>query len=292
MKVFDDLDALCDHAIMAMHPEGCCERAYRPEDPHPGSHLWPVVTPRTTIEALGGTVELFFHHYSDYSDDSQTFYLALRGTNGTVLLARVAQWDSDLDELPEIVRFSGDETNVVVETVQDWWNEDHTRVVRKRETTRCTLDDQGTISCGGECPRLAPDVQPPKLDCAALEAFDWSTLSRGERTESSGMLYDSITFDRAQDFLGVAGDEYEDHEHMDVHELDGGLRVTYPAPHRWVLSFGQIPLLSSWKPIRVGRAPGGLFVSSRSRGVDRIHRLRVETLELEPVFPGVCGGEE
>jgi hypothetical protein len=177
-----------------------------------------------------------------------------------------------------------------VTTLQQWWlhEEPYERLVR--ETTRCTLDAGGRLRCDGECPTLALAGSPPPLDCAALASFDWGTLSRGRDVlDEWGGWDDEFQQEVAEDHLGIEGADYHPVAIRRIEVGDRTLTVLEPVPDKWVLLHEHVPLLASSQPIRVGLAPGGVYASSSSDGAQRIHRLLLDTHEIEPVLPGPCG---
>jgi hypothetical protein len=267
MRVFTDVEDLCTHGIIPRAAVGTCKRM----------HL--------EIAALGGHAELFVRQYTR-SDERDMFYLALRGSNGYVLLAYVGKYYSQLNDPPDFVRFFGDETSLELSTRQLWYEYDDDydlQEVMRNETLRCDLDENGGIRCNDECPDLALVEERPRLDCSALAEVDWSSLPRGQPIEELEFwrtvgYHEDNQFYAAKEILG--------------REIDLGdwlLTVIELERGQFALLHGEIALLASRRPIRVGSAPGGLYVSSWQNGALAVHRLHLSTHELEPVIPGPCG---
>jgi hypothetical protein len=285
MQVFRDAEDLCTRGIMPTHPFGSCERL--PSMMHDG--VPEVRAKRNRVSALGGSAELFVKHYIGSGDaTNETVYLALRGANGYVLLGSVADYSSQGNDVPEFERFGGDATSVEVRTLQTWWEPQEQE---RRETVSCTLDDDGSIRCNGECPELALAKPLPPLDCEALAGVEWLSLTQGDNATSNwGGRFDADQLDIAVDWLGIERKWFQD-PHA-VYTIDfGGEQLTNLAvtSRSWVLLHGQVPLISSTQAIEVVPGQGGLFVSSWSGKQERIHRLNIATHELEPVIPGHCG---
>lgn len=292
LRVFEDAEALCDRGILPRHPFGRCTRLPRVDDVDDSE----VRARRVRVAALGGRAELFVKHYIGSGDSGNaTVYLALRGVNGYVLLAEVADHDSQGNDAPSFERFVGDATSVEIRTVQEWWNLDDDALTFsefRRNTVRCNLAEDGGIRCDGKCPELAIADALPELDCAALAEFDWSQLPSGlDRLEDWGGRFDDDQLVIARHWLGL--EDWEDYEEprrvREVEVAGRTLTILEAKPDRWALLHGQIPLVASERAILVGPGPGGVFVSSESKGQRRIQRLDIATHELEPVIPGRCG---
>jgi hypothetical protein len=286
LEVFRDAEDLCKRGIMPMHPYGRCEPLPRTRDEGDPE----VSADVTRISAMGGSAELFVKHYIGSGGSSnETVYLAWRGASGYLLLTTVADYSSQGNDVPELERFVGDGVSVEVQTRQEWFEPEFEE---RRETVRCTLTVDG-IRCNDECPDLALARPLPALDCAALVDFDWSELPRGKNAidDWSGGRFDGDQLDIAMSWLGM-GDEEGGHEPHGAWMVDVGrarLTILEPLRGRFALLHDQVPLVASTSEIRVGRAPGGLFVSSWSGGERRIQRLNMATHELENVLPGACG---
>jgi hypothetical protein len=269
LQVFTNAEDLCAHGIMPSHPFGRCRRLPQTDDgTDPETHADVV-----QIAAMGGSAELFVQHHHGSNDSTyETVFLALRGVNGYVLLSMVAEYSSHVERAPKIEGFVGDGTSVEV------------------EATHCSVVAYGGIRCNDACPELAIANPVPALDCAALSSFDWSKLPRfADVLEEKhwGGRYDQDQACSAREWLGIAGADCWEQPHS-LREV-GVLTILEPNPGYWMLLHEQVPLVASQREIRVGRAPGGLFVSSwtADAGV-RIQRLNLATHELEPVLPGPC----
>jgi hypothetical protein len=167
----------------------------------------------------------------------------------------------------------------------------------------CTADDHGTIRCDGECPSLALAETLPALDCAAIAAFDWTGLPTGEAMHVSGpephedverwgMYWDEEQLGIAMHRLGYEhdwGDKPARAREFDLGRGKPKLTVLELQTGEWVLMHSEVPLVFSEAEIRVGLAPGGLFVTGAAGGKRWIRRLQLATHELEPVMPGPCG---
>jgi hypothetical protein len=287
LRVFTDAEDLCRRGIMPLAPLGACHRMLQTDEPEPDTFASGVRARRVEVSALGGRAELFARHYLR-SDERDIFFLALRGSNGYVLLGRVGDYFSQSNDPPMFERFVGDTASVEVTTLQHWWAPEEQLV---RETTRCSLDVDGGLRCDGECPSLAlAGSPPPQLDCATLASFDWSTLSRGQDTlewfdgwDAEFQLYE------AADYLDVEIDGFEPAGVRTIEVGQRTLTVLAPVAGKWVLMHGHVPLLASSRPIQVGPGPGGVYASSWSGETRRIHRLLLDTHEVESVMPGPCG---
>jgi hypothetical protein len=297
LQVFTDAKDLCARGIMPTHPFGRCRRLPTTND---GARLRADVV---QIAAMGGSVELFVKHYIGSGDSSnETVYLALRGENGYVLLNRVVDYSSQGNDEPQFERFVGDATSVEVHTLQTWFSYDYEngkfREESRRRVVRCTLAADGSIRCNDECPDLAIAKPLPPLDCAALASVDWAELPRGVNVDTEedwgrGGQFDQDQICIARAWLGLDDGKCWEAPHrvrrVDLEPERTELTILEPKPGRWLLLHQQVPLAASRREIRVGRAPGGLFVSSWTEDGRRIQRLNLATHELEPVLPGPCG---
>lgn len=287
LEVFRDGEDLCKRGVMPMHPYGRCEPL-----PRTGDEADPEVRADvTSISAMGGSAELFVKHYiGSGGSTSETVYLAWRGASGYVLLTTVADYHSQGNDVPELERFVADAVSVEVQIRQEWFEPEFEE---RRETVRCTFSADG-FRCNDECPDLALALPLPALDCATLVDFDWNELSQGEDAiDDWGGRFDEDQLYIAMRWLGMAdAHEWSAAPHR-VWTVDAGRhdRLTILEPKQgWVaLLHDQVPLVASTREIRVGRAPGGLFVSSWYGSERRIQRLNMATHELEDVFPGACG---
>lgn len=286
-RVFQDEGDLCRRGILPWHPYGECERLPLTGD----DDAEPEVRAATNqIAALDGSAELFVKHYIGGSmSSSETVFLALRGSNGYVLLTIVADYDSQGNDVPELESFVGTATSVALQVQQDWFDQGDDWIQTRVTNVGCTLTDDGGIRCNEACPDLALDKPMPALDCAALSSFDWDTLSPGEDTlDDWGLPLDDSQLGIATSWLGIDRIEVGKPPHRVREIYSPHLTILEPVPGRWISMHGEVPLVASEGEIRVGRAPGGLFVSSRVKGERRIQRLNIDTHELEPVFPGAC----
>jgi hypothetical protein len=286
LRVFTDAEDLCRRGIMPLMPLGGCHRMRQTNEGEPDGFVSSVQADRVEVPALRGHAELFVRHYLR-SDDRDLIYLALRSSNGYVLLTRVGEYFSQSNNPPEFEHFVGNAASVEVTTLQQWWEPGEQLV---RETTRCTLDADGGLRCDGKCPTLALAGSPPPLDCAALASFDWSTLSHGRDALDEWGGWDA-EFQQgvAEDYADVESDDYSPTAVRRIEVGDRTLTMLEPVPGQWVLLHEHVPLLASRRPIRVGPAPGGVYASSWSDGAQRVHRLLLDTHEIEPVLPGACG---
>lgn len=298
LRVFADAEDLCRHGIMPMSPLGECHRLLETSDPYESeAEFDPDISSaradRVELPALRGRVELFARHYQRsqtyYTRDE--FFLALRSAKGHVLLASIGEYHSHFNDIPEFERFVGDSASVEITTRQSGlWHRDGD-IVRDvgYATTRCTLEPDGALRCNGECPTLALAREPKPLDCAALANLDDAALSDGQALEDEDYWDDEDSQSEvAAQWLGV--------------ELDSGpatvrfielkhrtLTVLEVVPGKWVLLDARVPLLASDQLIRVGAGPGGIYASTWSNGARRLHRLLLDTHDIEPVLPGACG---
>jgi hypothetical protein len=292
LRVFADAEDLCERGILPLHPFGHCARLPRSDEV---DDELVVRAKRVRVAALGGSAELFVKGYIGSGDsENVTVYLALRGVNGYVLLATVADHNSQGNDVPSFERFVGDATSVEVRTVQEWWNLDDDALTFsefRRNTARCSVSDDSGIRCDGKCPELAIADVRPALNCAKLAGFDWSQLPTGDdASEDWGGRFDDDQLAIARHWLGVGdGADYEPRRVREVEVEGRTLTILETDPGRWALLHGQVPLVASEREIRVGLGPGGVFVSSESAGERRLQRLHIATHELEPIIPGHCG---
>jgi hypothetical protein len=291
MRVFEDANELCRHGIMPLGPDGHCYRMPK-RDAHSLSVESDVRFEKTAVEALHGRAEIFVRRFETGSTHDR-FFVALRGINGYVLLAELASYDSMATYEPELLRFVGTPSELVLETSQVWVEGPSSAEVEHRETTRCVLDERGGLRCNDECPALALSRPRPALDCAAIAAFDWSSLSSGTARDLDGWggWDEELQADEAADYLGVElPDDYDQPARVRDVELDPVyLTMISPGGRRWAVMDSKVPLLASDREPRVGEGPGGVFVESWSNNERRLHRLDIDAHELEPVLPGACG---
>jgi hypothetical protein len=256
LRVFKDLDDLCDRGLMPLRPIGWCERAQAVDTSEEDAYGFPIVK----VAALGGVAELVEREYADAGGTSSvTTYLVVRRKQGYVLLAEVAQFDGELGYPAVGENFEGTATTLELRTTQEFL-EPYKLVAT---TLSCSINENGEIRCGGTCPTLAIEEASQPLDCAAIETFDWAGLPPGE------------------DATALPRDVYIGHPRP--------LTIMKPKSNEWVLFHGEVPLVTSDGEIRVGQGPGGIFVISYAAKLRRIHRLHLSTHELEPVTPGPCG---
>jgi hypothetical protein len=295
-RTFADAQELCTRGIGPMHPFGDCRLISQPEP------RFPYYAP---IEALGGTVELFFTEYVDSEMvGNEIIYLAFRGRNGYALLAKVSESHSQSNNPPKLERFVGTPTSIEIATSQTWSPDDADPEVRYT-SLRCSYDDDRGVRCGDACPTVLVEDPLPKLDCTALAELDWDGLSRGEKEMADWSPDMMIGFEDTLDYL-------EDHGHelaaskarkrfeRDPFDLPGSVwSVAVPErtalsiyqldPGESVLMHGSVPLLASGQETRVGAGPGGMYVTSVVAGERRVHRLDITAHRLQAVFPGACG---
>jgi hypothetical protein len=275
-RVFANLEDLCAHAIVPSHPYGRC-----------GSQQL------DDVAALGGHVELVSKDYNRQGSGSEydILYLVLRSQHGYELLAEFGTFDATVNGPLEIERFVGDAKHVEIRATQVWYyDEDGEYGETTRVTSmRCIATPTG-IRCNDACPTLGLVEPTPKLACAALASVDWSALPRGENViEHYQYRADGDVTGTAMDAAGIE-DEFE--HPIGARQFELGrerLTVLQPVRGKWVLLHGQTPLVVSTDEIRVGTAPGGLYLSSRADGERQIQRLNLGTHELEAVLPGACG---
>lgn len=299
LRVFEDLEDLCDRGLMPLRPIGYCEREQAVDDSEEDVYGFPIVQ----VSAFGGVAELVAKGYADAGGTaSVTTYLVLRRADGYELLAEVGEFDPERGYPPVGNRFEGTPSTIELRTTQEFF-EPHKVVAA---TLSCSMDEKGEIRCGGVCPTLATIEVSPPLDCAAIEKFDWARLPLGEDTTADwGGYWDDERLKIAMKWLVAQGKksatkalrsmtEDADFAHVAlVREVDIGsarsLTIMKLKSNDAVLLHGEVPLVASDGEIGVGQGPGGLFVVSYAAKLRRIHRLNISTHELEPVVPGPCG---